>query len=214
MKTASDFRQTALYGLTGRWKTAVLAGMIAALLSGASYDMLEIRINLEQVDPTLVPIVFGSALALLAKAILVGSVVAVGYARFNLDLIEKPEEPTVKSLFFFFRHWKTGVCAGLLQDLYVLLWSLLLIFPGIVASYSYAMTNYILAEHPKLTAGEAIARSKMLMEGNRWRLFCLNFSFIGWELLCVFSLGIGALWLMPYKHAAYAAFYREISGKA
>ena len=94
----------------------------------------------------------------------------------------------------------------------MLLWSLLLIIPGIIAGYSYAMTGYILAENPELTASEAIARSKEMMAGNRFRLFCLHFSFIGWEILCTLTLGIGNLWLRPYKQAAEAAFYREISG--
>ena len=100
----------------------------------------------------------------------------------------------------------------LLQAVYIFLWTLLLIIPGIMASYSYAMTGYILAEHPELTAGEAIAQSKAMMAGNRWRLFCLQFSFIGWDILCALTLGIGNLALRPYEMAAIAAFYREISG--
>ena len=54
--------------------------------------------------------------------------------------------------------------------------------------------------------------SKQMMDGNKWRLFCLRLSFIGWDILCGFTLGIGYLWLNPYKQAAEAAFYREISG--
>ena len=74
------------------------------------------------------------------------------------------------------------------------------------------MTGYILAEHPELTAGEAIAQSKAMMAGNRWRLFCLQFSFIGWDILCALTLGIGNLALRPYRHAAEAAFYRGLCG--
>ena len=74
------------------------------------------------------------------------------------------------------------------------------------------MTGYILAEQPELTASEAITLSKQMMSGNRWRLFCLHLSFIGWDILCAFTLGIGNLWLTPYKQTATAAFYREISG--
>ena len=80
------------------------------------------------------------------------------------------------------------------------------------AGYSYAMTGYILAEHPELTASEAIERSKEMTSGNRFRLFCLQFSFIGWSILCAFTFGIGNLWLRPYQQAATAAFYRDISG--
>lgn len=102
--------------------------------------------------------------------------------------------------------------ARLLRSLYILLWSLLFIVPGIIAGYSYAMTEYILSECPELTASEAIDRSKQMMAGNRWRLFCMQFSFIGWDILSSLTLGIGTLWLRPYKQAATAAFYREITG--
>ena len=74
------------------------------------------------------------------------------------------------------------------------------------------MTGYILAEHPELTASEAIERSKEMMSGNRFRLLCLQLSFIGWDILCVFTFGIGNLWLTPYRQAAVASFYREVSG--
>ena len=110
------------------------------------------------------------------------------------------------------KHLLYSDVARFLQSIYIILWSLLFIIPGIVASYSYAMTEYILAEDPELTATEAISRSKQMMYGNHWRLFCLEFSFIGWSILCSFTLGIGNLWLTPYKQAAIAAFYREVSG--
>ena len=84
--------------------------------------------------------------------------------------------------------------------------------PGILAGYSYAMTECILAENPELSAAEAMARSKELMAGHRWRLFCLQISFIGWSILAALTLGIGGLWLTPYRHTANAAFYREITG--
>ena len=89
---------------------------------------------------------------------------------------------------------------------------LLFIIPGIIASYSYAMTPYILAEHPELKAREAMQKSKEMMDGHRWRFFCLQMSFFGWALLSILTLCIGLLWLVPYEYAAYAAFYREVSG--
>lgn len=99
-----------------------------------------------------------------------------------------------------------------MTDLYTLLWSLLLIFPGIYAALGYAMTPYLLAEHPELTAREAIQRSKALMEGHRWDLFLLNLSFIGWAILCALTMGFGSIFLNPYIEAAHAAFYRSLTG--
>ncbi len=81
--------------------------------------------------------------------------------------------------------------------------------PGIIKGYAYAMTPFIMAENPQMTAREAIKRSQELMDGHKWELFCLGFSFIGWNLLTVLTLGIGTFFLNPYMNAAYAAFYRE-----
>lgn len=72
------------------------------------------------------------------------------------------------------------------------------------------MTSYILAENPEMTARDAIRKSKEMMQGNRTRLFCLGFSFIGWSIFSIMTLGIGNLWLMPYMYAAEAAFYRDL----
>lgn len=140
----------------------------------------------------------------------VGSIIHVGYARFNLELVDR-REPSFNALFAYFSNWKTTAMTRFLQGLYILLWTLLLIIPGIVAAYSYAMTEYVLSEHPELTANEAISRSKQMMYGNRWRLFFLQLSFIGWDLLSFITFGIASLWIGPYKQAATAAFYREIS---
>ena len=97
-----------------------------------------------------------------------------------------------------------------LRNLFIVLWTFLFIIPGIVKSYSYSMAAYIAAENPEMSATDAINESKLLMDGNKWRLFCLDLSFIGWSILCVFTLGIGYLFLRPYREAAFAAFYREI----
>ena len=142
---------------------------------------------------------------------ILGSIIAVGYSKFNLMLVDGLE-CSFNQLFEYFSFWKTTAVTKLLRNIYIILWSLLFVIPGIMASFSYAMTDYILADNPSLSASEAIGMSKEMMQGNRWRLFCLEFSFIGWHLLCTITLGIGNLWLTPYRKAAEAAFYREISG--
>ena len=82
---------------------------------------------------------------------------------------------------------------------------------GTIKEYSYAMAPYLLYENPGMKANEAITASKELMNGNKWRLFCLLLSFTGWALLSIFfSCGIGHLWLNPYMEASVASFYREI----
>ena len=239
MKYASDFRSMARNALTGRWTTAVITGLIASLLGAVASNGPEIKFNFndnganiglniagQQIYTSGIGwnekltgfIVSGATFIIIAALVMavvyfiLGSVVEIGYARFNLDLVDRQKEPEVSTLFGYFIYWKTTAAAKFLQGLYVFLWSLLFIIPGIIAGYSYAMTGYILTEHPELTASEAIEQSKQMMSGNRFRLFCLQFSFIGWDLLCSLTLGIGNLWLRPYKQAATAAFYREVSG--
>ena len=240
MKLAADFRTQARQALRGKWLMAVLAGLLAALLGGTALEGPEIkfnfnpgagvgRVSLNYVGRELASVgmdmdlrfsgwLVGAAVYLVATALVVlvllfvvGSVVNVGYSKFNLDLVDG-QEANISRLFGYFPWWKTAVVANLLQWVLILLWTLLFIIPGIVASYSYAMTGYILAEDPDLTASQAIQRSKEMMRCNRWRLFCLQLSFIGWIILCLFTFGIGNLFLNPYQTAADAAFYREISG--
>ena len=141
---------------------------------------------------------------------ILGSIVSLGYAKFNLNLIDG-ENAEINDLFGYFKHWKNAVLANLLRSVYIFLWTLLCFIPGIIASYSYAMVPYIMAENPELTAREACERSKQMMDGNRMRLFCLTFSFIGWSILCALTCGIGYVVLNPYVEAAVADFYREIS---
>ncbi len=238
MKYAADFRQIARDALSGKWTIAVLVGLVAMLLGGAGSGGPELKLNIdgsgahanfEFAGQTIYSIggglnsdigafLVGSAIYIIIAAVVMavvyfvlGSIISVGYARFNLDLADRGN-PAFETLFGYFSYWKTAAVSKLLQSVYVLLWSLLFIIPGILAAYSYAMTEFILAENPDLTASEAIAQSKEMMYGNRWRLFCLHFSFIGWDILSSLTLGIGNLWLRPYKQAANAAFYREISG--
>ena len=238
MKLAADFRYIAREALRGKWMIAVITGLIAFLLGGLGSDGPEVKLNIDMsgadvsfeiagqtiistnggLNDQLGMIIAGSALYIALAAIIMaviyfvlGSVIEAGYARFNMDLVDRTEAK-LESLFTYFNNWKTTAATRFLKGLYTFLWSLLFIIPGIIANYSYAMTGYILAEHPELTASEAIEQSKEMMSGNRFRLFCLQFSFIGWSILCSFTLGIGNLWLRPYKQAATAAFYREISG--
>ena len=240
MKIAEDFRRIARNALTNKWFIAVAVGLVASILGGISGGGPEFKVNIDGsnismnfnvagqtiksigtnggVDSAVgafilasLPIIIIASLFAEVIYFVLGSFIGVGYAKFNLNLVDK-KNAAFETLFEYFSHWKTTTIARLLRALYVFLWSLLFIIPGIVAGFSYAMTDYILAEDPELTADEAISQSKSIMMGNKWRFFCLQFSFIGWDILATLAFGIGHLWLTPYKQAAYAAFYREVSG--
>ena len=98
----------------------------------------------------------------------------------------------------------------LLTYLFILLWSLLFLFPGLVKAYSYSMTFFIAEDHPEMTPNQCIERSIAMMTGHKMDLFLLHLSFIGWILLGILTLGIGFLWIMPYINTAQAKFYEKL----
>jgi uncharacterized membrane protein len=160
---------------------------------------------------------FSSAVAapahvmMVLSTLIVSPAVGMGVNMVYLGLA-KTEGIQYQRLLDGFDNWWLAFKVWFLIRLYSFLWSLLFFIPGIIAVYNYAMTGYILAENPHMAASDALRYSKDMMYGNRWRLFCLEISFIGWDLLNIFTLGIGTLWLRPYKQAAVTAFYREVSG--
>ena len=230
MKCAKDFRSEARAALSGHWPSAVLAGIIAAITgggiiystgsgsaasSGSETALENSLVNIEALPPVVFTVlsVLVAVIAFLAVvSIVIGGAVSLGYAKYNLSLFDK-KSANVEDIISQFNRLGDGFVMRILSGLYILLWSLLLIVPGIIAVYSYSMAPYILYENPGMKASEAIAASKELMKGNKWRLFCLEFSFIGWSLLAALTLGIGGLFLRPYVEAAGAAFYREISAE-
>ena len=102
---------------------------------------------------------------------------------------------------------------GIMVGIFITLWTLLLIIPGIIKTFSYAMTPYILKDNSELGVFEAITKSRRMMDGNKWRLFLLFLSFIGWYLLVIVTLGLAIFWVGPYLEVATACFYNEVKKK-
>lgn len=151
------------------------------------------------------------ALAISAAQFIAGSIMGVGWAKFNLDHIDG-EKVSLITIFKAFKDFARPVIASLWILLFVSIGLFLFVIPGIIISYNYAMVPYILAEDKDISARDALRLSKKIMYGNRWRLFCLEISFIGWDLLSILTFGLLSIWITPYKAMAQADFYREISG--
>lgn len=221
---AKDYRDLARENLRGNWKLSVIAAMIACMLGGliggtSFFPEMELKIedmNFRDLKELFTFVLFNGGIIIQVTSILnllhfiLGGVIQLGYSQYLLNQHDR-REFQLNDLFSKFDYFGAGFCQAFLRNLYIFLWSLLFIIPGIVARYRYAMTPFIMAEHPELTASEAIAASKKMMHDNKWALFCLDFSFFGWALLCALTLNIGNLWLNPYRNAAYAAFYRRVS---
>lgn len=217
MLKAKDFRQSAREALKGKWKQAGIAGLIAGILGGnilykgyATGSTTNVAgENIEQFSFEVIIIALVMIVVVSAVMILIGSLVGLGYAKFNLSLFQG-EEADVKQVFSERKRYKDCFVLYLLQIIYITIGSICLVIPGIIAFYAYSMAPYIMVENPELSAKEAMKASKELMKGNKWRLFCLSFSFIGWDILAALSFGIGHIVLCPYVEAAGAAFYRAI----
>ena len=118
--------------------------------------------------------------------------------------------PEVKDAFTGFDDFFSAFKATLLVGLYTFLWSLLFIVPGIIKSYSYSMSLFVLAENKGKSARECIAESKAMMEGHKMELFVLDLSFIGWYLLCSLTCGLATLYVAPLLNATHANVYETI----
>lgn len=149
------------------------------------------------------------ALAILFDALLINPAM-VGTSRFFLlNLNSKAEVKEVG--YGFDSNYKNIATVMFWRDLYIVLWSLLLIIPGIVKSYEYRMIAYLLAENPNMTKDEAFAISRQMMDGQKWKAFVLDLSFIGWKLLSVLTLGIlSTFYVRPYKNMTDAALYEAL----
>ena len=136
--------------------------------------------------------------------------VEVGCKRYFLrNLNEKAQVGNIG--YAFDNNYKNITKTMFFRDLYTVLWTLLLIIPGIVKSYEYQMIPYLLAENPQMTKEQAFAESKRMMTGQKWRAFVLDLSFIGWDILSALTLGIlGIFYVQPYMDATHAALYEAL----
>lgn len=112
-----------------------------------------------------------------------------------------------------FRPYWRSVMGYFLMAIKVLLWTLLLIIPGAIKILAYSLTPYILKDNPELSCLQAIERSRLMMKGNKWRMFVLILSFIGWFLLGIITLGIGFFWIAPYMYTTMGAFYEDVKAQ-
>lgn len=188
MISLSEHRYKARQILTDKWGSAALCYLIIAAIMFVTSTLFVLF--------TIVPI--------LASAIFLAS-----FSVIFLKLARTRNEIEFIDIFSFFKESRLFLTICLTQ-LYIFLWSLLLVVPGIIKSYSYALTPYILIDNPNMKYDEAIDKSIEMMRGNKFRLFCLDLSFIGWVFLCLFTFGIGIFFLVPYIYATRAIFYENL----
>lgn len=156
----------------------------------------------------IVAAVLGSNAALLGL-VLTGPLL-VGVNRYRLNIVRFNNEDSGLLISGFKDNVIDFIITHILRAIFIFLWSLLLVIPGIIKSFSYSMTFYILADNPDLRPQEAIQRSRDMMRGHKWRLFELYLSFIGWYILALLTFGIGMFFLEPYIQQSVANFYEDL----
>lgn len=147
----------------------------------------------------------GSAIA----AVIITPAFALSTVRVFL-MVARGGNPEIKDSFSGFDDFFSAFKVTFLVGLYTFLWSLLFVIPGIIKSYSYSMSMYILADNKGKSARECIRESKEMTEGHKMDLFVLDLSFIGWALLCALTCGIASLWVVPFMSATKANVYESL----
>lgn len=203
MPTLKQMRVDSHNALRGHWVNAVLCTLVLSIIMG----VISAFSSGSESAPLLGVIGF-------ALGIFIAGPLGFGYSvAFLRHMRGEEDDDLVTRPFQAFKAYNHYLGTSLLMTVFVFLWCLLLIVPGIIMSYAYAMTPYIMHEHPELSASECIARSKRMMNGYKWKLFCLDLSFLGWFLLCILSLGIGFLWMQPYYECARVRFYDSVKDR-
>lgn len=192
LKLNSELRAVSRTTLSGNWMMAALATLVCLLIAGGVSS---------------IPVA-GSVLA-----IIITYPLAYGFAILFLDLFREGKPIDIGKLFDGFKDFGRVWGTLILVAIYTILWTCLLIIPGIVKSYSYALTPFILKDEPELKYNAAIEKSMRMMDGYKMKLFLLDLSFIGWMILSVLTLGIGLLFLQPYMNTARAAFYEDLKAE-
>ncbi|WP_131973534.1 DUF975 family protein [Exiguobacterium sp. B203-G5 25_7] len=137
---------------------------------------------------------------------------AIGWTWLAMSVARK-EQAKIVDLFEPYKIFLKAVGLSIVQSIFLGLWFLLFIIPGIIKSFSYLMTFYILRDEPSIGILDAITRSRQMMDGHKMEAFMLVLSFIGWFLLGLITIGIAFLWVGPYFSVTLAKFYDRIRGE-
>ena len=225
MLKSKELRKKAWESLKGKYWMAFAVIIVTGLIASVGNAFLSFGQKLGEVlglmdpaelDSTMVIgalvlycVVIISAIIGALFNIFVTNAITVGVS--NYFIKNTDSKPSFKDAFSGFKvKYGRNIGTLLLAGIKTVLWTLLFIIPGIIKTYEYAIIPYILADDPEISSKDAFKKAKQMMKGNKWRLFKLEFSFIGWGILCVLTLGIGTFFLIPYANAANAEFYTEL----
>lgn len=199
MDSITNYKNRALSALENKWGNFVLITFVYGFIIGITQIL-----SGDKDSPAILHLI-GLVLFILALPL------TWGYQTLFLGAV-RGGEATAKDLFEGYNKelFSRVLTTTLLYYVYVFLWSLLLLIPGCIKAYSYAMTPYILKDNPEMKNNAAIEESMRMMDGHKLELFLLDLSFIGWAILSILTCCIGFLWLVPYMNMARVNFYEDL----
>ena len=219
------YKKFAITQLSGRWTVPVLITLLISIISIVfslpstlslvnngyfqavlQQDLIGIQEASEAASQT-------SYLTTIIQMI-VAAILEVAALNVYLKMSRSPEPVTFGNFIEGLNNWARATLAILWQFLWILLWSFLFIIPGIIKAFAYSQTLYIVAEYKEVSVTKAMNINKVITRGHKWDIFVMYLSFIGWDFLCIFTLGIGTLWLTPYKNMTYINAYHAILKEA
>lgn len=211
-----DLKSSAKKSLQGNWDLAIVTTLLYFIFAELPLGMSNAFFRIAESNYTYDNLtLYAGGWSLIFSTLVTGAFI-LGLTLTYLNLARN-QTSHLRDFFSYFtsgNRFVRSVAYFLLNSIYIFLWSLLFIIPGIVKSFSYAMTPYILNDNPEFTVNEAITRSRSMMHGYKWDLFVLNLSFLGWFLLGVFTLGLALFYVYPYYNATYVQFYEQLKGKS
>ena len=199
MDSITNYKNRALSALENKWGNFVLITFVYGFIIGITQVL-----SGDKDSPAILHLI-GLVLFILALPL------TWGFQTLFLGAV-RGGEATAKDMFEGYNKelFSRVLTTTLLYYVYVFLWSLLLLIPGCIKSYSYAMTPYILKDNPEMKNNAAIEESMRMMDGHKLELFLLDLSFIGLAILSILTCCIGFLWLVPYMNMARVNFYEDL----
>jgi len=158
-------------------------------------------------------ILFGLVFMLIAIAVFVFlfSPLEMGARKFYIEYLKNNENLSEIAFPFKSKAYMNIVKVLFVTRLFIFLWSLLLIIPGIIKAYQYKFVSYIIAENPDITTSEALDLSTEMTHGHKMDLFIMDLSFIGWYILGAICFGVGVFFVNPYRDTSFAMLYMKLS---
>ena len=212
MWTRADLKSKAKAAFKANYGTCVGVIVIVGLLIGLASIIISTCTTIKEDQSSSNTVAFIAIAVIAVLEVLVINPIQAGLDYFFLKN-SNGEKPALSDAFYFFKEgrFSNAVSVLFMRDLFLDLWTILLIIPGIIKSYEYRMVNYILAENPEMTWQEVIGKSKEMMNGQKGNAFVLDLSFIGWDILTVITAGlVGLFYVDPYQHATNAELYKAL----